>query len=235
MRILRLPKTLRWIAACAFLLMLTIVAYRVVIFFLFKDLFVNGTPSVTAAFLLGLAFDARIMAIVTVLAFALSFWPGIHYFKTKTGKNVAICLFAVALFVIHIFYMADIAHLRCFGERLNGAIISDLAKNTNRGNYFIKKMEWFILLASSIVLVLVFILVTSKTHKLIAKARSTSNSSVRIFWNSFLFVFLVILIYGGFRTRPLSIDSVSKNYNKQALQFAITPFDSFFGSLPKKH
>jgi hypothetical protein len=152
MSLTRLPKTTRWIfiAACLFFVLLTL--YRVVLYAIFSNLFTGSRPGILQAFVLGASFDARIMTLIIFFIYALSFWPGIHYFKTSAGKKLALGLFGFAAVIIHLFYMADLVHLKCFHERLNGSIISELAKHTPKGNLFLGKIDW---LPMTAVLVLV--------------------------------------------------------------------------------
>jgi len=203
------------------------VAYQV-----FSNLFANAEPGVLPSFLLGVAFDARIAAIISVVLYTLGFWPGIHYFKDKAGKILSLWLIGFSMAFVHLFYMADLVHLKCFHTRLNGAIISDLAKHTARGNLFLQKVDWIVMLATMAFVIWVVVFVMKKMHRYFSKTKHGPAKSRRTAWHVAVYLFFIIAIYGGFRLRPLSASTLT-GYNAEAVQLALTPFESFFGTMPQ--
>lgn len=218
---------------CALLLFVLFTLYRLTIYLLFADVFAAVKPAVGTAFLLGAAFDMRVVAIIILFIYTLSFWPGVHYFKTKVGKKLALWLFGLSLAIVHIFNMADIVHLKCFKARLNGSIIPELAKHTPKGSLFMSKIEWMPMLASMVVIVWLFLFLVNKAYKLIAKMRGTDRPGMRIGWQLVIFLCCGIFIYGGFRARPLSIGSALKSHNSAVVQLALTSFESVIATLPR--
>jgi hypothetical protein len=128
--------------------------------------------------------------------------------------------------------MADLVHLKCFHERLNGSIISELAKHTPKGNLFLAKIDWLPMTAVLILVVWVVIFILGKLHKNISNIRGVSKTGSRTAWHAVVFVLCIICMYGSFSTRPLSRNTAAKKYNGSAVQLALTPPESFFTSLP---
>jgi protein-S-isoprenylcysteine O-methyltransferase Ste14 len=131
--------------------------------------------------------------------------------------------------------MADIVHLRVYGSRLNTNIISDIAKGTERGTAFMKRVEWLPVIGSMVLVCLLFLLVASYSHKRIVKMKSTDATIVRVGWQVLLTLACIFFTWGGFGLRPLSVKRVSANYNRPAVQLAATPFESLASSMPEVH
>jgi len=230
-----MPKTTRWILLFFVLLLILLTGYRIVTYFIFSNLFLAAKPGVLPAFLLGIAFDARIAALIIIILYTLGFWPGIHYFKDKAGKAVSIWMMGFSIAFIHFFYMADLVHLKCFHTRLNGAIIPDLAKHTARGNLFLNKVDWLAMLAMMALITWVVVFLMKKSHRWISKLRGNPPKTSRTASHIAVYIICMIALYGGFRFRPLAAESVSRNYNAEAIQLALTPLESCLGTLPGMH
>ena len=227
-----MPKTIRWIIFSALLLFVLLSAYRYCIYLVFHDIFSGAKADTARAFWYGLRFDGRIVGIATLLMFLFSFYPGKHYFRSEEGRKLALWLFGFFITLILVFYIADIAYLRNFDQRLHGSIISDLAKNTDKGRVYKSKTEWFAITAIMVATIVIYVFVMNKIHGVISNMKGTANSGKRITWQLILILFCLVSIYGNIALRPLTVSSASSQLNEPALKLASDPFDAFFSTLP---
>ena len=93
MAIQRMPKTIRWIGICALLLLAVLSLYRIGIYQLFPDVFSGAKKNAAQAFWFGFRFDVRLVAAISLFMIAISFWPGLHFFKWEGGKKIALFLY----------------------------------------------------------------------------------------------------------------------------------------------
>ncbi|MES2646794.1 MAG: hypothetical protein V4717_07975 [Bacteroidota bacterium] len=234
MRLFRLPKTIRWILFSALLLLVLLTVYRVVVYLLFQDDFPGIKEGCKLAFWYGLRFDLRIIGTITLLLFLFSFYPGKHYFKSEEGKKVALWISGFLVTVTLLLYAADIAYLRNFNQRLNGSIISDLAKNTLKGNVYKTKTDWAPIAIIIIAFTIMFIFLMNKMHGIINNLKGNANYVNRLWWQTILVLFCFLVIYGGFEKRPLTTSIAAKRLTPSQLALSLNPFESLLSTLPAK-
>ncbi|CAN5426281.1 hypothetical protein BH10BAC3_BH10BAC3_26400 [soil metagenome] len=234
MAIFRLPKTIRWIVVCAILLLILLTAYRYCINLLFPNLFAGIKTGLGNAFWYGLRFDVRIVGGLTLLMFLLSFYPGKHYFRSEEGKKVALWVYGFFITMILVFYAADIAYLRNFNQRLNSSIISDLAKNTEKGIVFKTKTEWLAITGTMIAVIVFFILLANKLHGFITNMKGSGNTGKRITWQVITIIVCVLAMYGSFTLKPLSVSTAASRLTAAQLALALNPFEALFNTLPER-
>lgn len=200
-------------------------------FFFEKE--VNGT-ALWQAYWMGLRFDCRIVASISLLMILISLWPGLHFFKTSAGKFTSIVLYCLFTAGVLIFYTADFIYLLRFNRRLNGTLVSDLAKGTEKGGIYRHNIPWFALILVIAILLWLSFLFFRQAHKTISKSGGYDQKLVRIYWQSLVVIISCFLIYGRIGAPPLSESLASKQLSPVAAALAVTPPESFFTTLPIK-
>lgn len=227
-----MPKTIRWIGICAILMLVFMSCYRLGIYWAFSGTFSDAKSYTGQAAGYGFLFDARWVAIASLFMFLLSFWPRLHFFKWKEGKKMAVVIYGILFFFLVLLYAADVAYLHSFGQRLQGSLISDTAKGTEKWQVYKTGNMWWLLLLVIAMLTWSFIVAIIKAHKAIHKTRSRDNSGARLFWQILLAVICGIAIYGNIGRRPLSASALSGTLAPSAWQLSLNPFESSYYSLP---
>lgn len=234
MGLFRLPKTIRWIFSSAIMLITLLAAYRFSIYQLFPNLFGTLKTGAANAFWYGLRFDGRLVGTITLLLFLASFYPGKHFFKSEEGRKVALWVLGFLLTGTLAFYVLDIAYLRNFNERLNGSLISDLAKNTEKGMLYKNRTEWFAIVPGTVVIIVLCVYGWRKMHGVINDMKGTANFGKRLGWQVVLVLLCCVCIYGSFSLHPLTKRTAAQKLTPAQLTLALNPFESFFSTLPGK-
>lgn len=227
-----MPKTIRWIGICALLLLAVLSLYRIGIYQLFPDVFNGAKKNAAQAFWFGFRFDVRLVAAISLFMIAISFWPGLHFFKWEGGKKIALFLYGFFATLILLFCLFDIGYLHSFGMRLQGTLIGDIAKGTEKWSVFKSKTPWMPLSVGIVVLVWLFVFLIDKLHKVINKSRTTDHRTVRSFWQIVMLLICIITIYGRLAMQPLSLTSLPGQLPAAVTQLAANPFESLLSSLP---
>jgi hypothetical protein len=232
MALLKMPKTIRWVGICALLMLVIMSLYRFTVYQFFPEVFVGVKSNSGQAFWYGLRFDARLVAMVSLFMLLLSFWPGLHFFKWTIGKKMALFLYGFFFTIILLFCVMDVGYLHSFGLRLQGSLVSDIAKGTEKWKAYNAGTAWIPLVAGMGVLAFAFIFLINKFHKSIGKSRGTDSHNVRRFWQISTVLICLILIHGRFAKQPLSFSLLSKRLPAGISRLSANPFESLYSSLP---
>ena len=114
-------KNVKWVGWNGLLLLLLLAIFRGIFFLVFKN---PNSENVLDAFLMGLRFDIRVIAIPSLTIWILSCLPFLNPFiKTRAAKfwNTIYLLLA---FIIFIIYTADFGHYAYLHQRLNASVLS---------------------------------------------------------------------------------------------------------------
>src|SRR5436190_11828539 len=103
----RIPKLLQWIIVTMLMLLILMFFYRV---FFFSHYSQPGRPITGSAFLLGLRYDARVVATIGLAMMLLCFIPILDPFKTTKAKRFWVIILTVIFLVFLLFYVADFYH-----------------------------------------------------------------------------------------------------------------------------
>ena len=199
---------------------------------MFHDVFSCAKKNEGQEFWFGFRFYLRLVAAVSLFILAISFWPGLHFFKWAEGKKIALFLYGFFAALILLFCLFDIGYLHSFGMRLQGTLIGDIAKGTEKWSVFKSKTPWMPLSVGLVVLVGLFVFLINKLHKVINKSRTTDHRAVRSFWQIVMLLICIVAIYGRFAMQPLSLTSLRGQLPAAVTQLAANPFESLFSSLP---
>jgi hypothetical protein len=234
MQLLRMPKTVCWILTCAVIFLLVMSGYRLGLSWFF-NYFSISKAEINTTFWTGFRFDARIIGGFSLLMLLLSFWPGMHFFKTSLGRNTALCFYGLFTLILTLVYTADAVSVFVLKTRLTGTLISDLVKNTQNGVLFKTGAPWFLITLIVILFVFFLFLVFKTLHGRISKKKSAYSDTKypRVTWQIAMILMCAIGVYGTVNMRPLTANSFVTKVSPQSFQLAINPLESFIYTMPK--
>ena len=103
----RIPGLLRWVMLSMLLLLVGMSCYRLFFFYTYS---LPGRPFTGSTFILGLRFDARIVAVIGLSMLLLCIIPFLNPFRTKAAKKFWVVLLSLVFLV---FLLAYILLLGC--------------------------------------------------------------------------------------------------------------------------
>ncbi len=223
----RIPRLLRWIVSVQLIFLLVMTLLRLLFFISFHP---AGKPFSGLAMLMGLRFDLKFTAILSVAILVLCSIPFINPIKNYNAKRVWNILIPLVFFTTLLFYAVDYYHYDYIQQRLNASILNyfnDAAITVNMGlqSYPVVKVSLLILVITAIAIVVFRMLLSNyQTQYVIDKRKG-------IGWYIAFFVLFALGIFGKIGQFNLRwSDAFTLNDNFKA-NLALNPFQSFFSSL----
>ncbi|HSN60655.1 MAG TPA: hypothetical protein VLR49_06960, partial [Ferruginibacter sp.] len=119
----RIPGLLKWIFISMFLLLVLMFFYRLFFFYSYS---LPGRPFTGSTFLLGLRYDARVVAAIGLGMLLLCLVPFLNPFKNKTAKKGWVIMLTIVFLVFLLVYVTDFYHYDYLQQRLNASVINFL-------------------------------------------------------------------------------------------------------------
>lgn len=226
-----MPKTIRWIILCAILFLVVLSIYRLGIYYLFPEVFEGAKPGIGQAFWWGLRFDGRVVAVISLLMVLTSYWPGLHFFRGNMGKWTAISFYGFFMTILLLCCIAEIGYLNSFHLRLQGTLLFDFAKSTDKWQVYRSKSPWLVFFLLVVGMVSLFVFFIKILHQQISKAKRSNKGAVRRYWQVFLVIICLLAIYGRVGVGPLTVSKLSGQVDKPVLDLALNPVESVWHSL----
>lgn len=228
--LIRMPKTLLWVTNLFFLLLLLFTCYRVSIFLAFKPANLAG-EQVSSAFLLGLRYDLRWIAIALFPIVFFSILPSLSPFYSTSNKKYWTWYLAILTFVIFFFFAAG------FGSfSYNQTPLDAGAMNFAEDFTISVKMIWqtyplLWMLGGLLVAVLSFRWMYHKSHwQVISQTEGMGIPHRQGFFIGGLLL-LSLLIHGSFSLQPLKREDSFRFQQSFLSYLAINPLQNFVGTL----
>jgi phosphoglycerol transferase MdoB-like AlkP superfamily enzyme len=224
----RIPFVIRWILQFTFLLLLLMFLYR---WFFFHTYSQPGRPFSGTAFILGLRYDARVVAVVGIVMLLVCAVPSFNPFKNgaaKRGWGISLGLLSLIFSVV---YIADYYHYDYLQQRLSASMINFLPDagisfNMVRQTYPVGPI------VISLVIVLSFFAwfnVWVLGRMMASHKRSPMKKSTPFFIGAA--VLMGVLIFGRIGQYPLRWSDAFTLGDDFKGNAALNPFQSFFSSL----
>ncbi len=225
----RFPKIIRWILAVMVLLLLMMTAYRFFFFFHYRT---GKRPFSGSVFLLGLRYDARIVAVLGLAMLLLCSIPVINPFKNNKAKAGWTIFLSILFLVFLVFYGADFYHYDYLKQRLNASVLNFLQDAGISAN-----MMWQTYpLVKICIMLLLFVVSFAVWHKkllsgLIRKTELQSNKRIKIISHILFILLLAVLTFGKLGQYPLRWSDAFAFGDDFKASASLNPFQSFFSSL----
>ena len=233
MQKLKVPRYIQWIVLTGviFLVLMTLLRLLLVVVFGNNVVYSSMVPS----FMLGIRYDLRMVAIVSVVVFLIGSIKALNPIQTRAGRAIGFWLYGVFITVFCVLYAVDFFHYAYLSQRLNGSVLnySEDAKISTTMVWQSYPIIKFIL--GLIIGVVSLLYVVRITYNFILSRPITSVKATRIGWGIAFFLLLGVSVFGRVGQFPLRwSDAFSLNSDFKS-QVALNPFQSFFSSLSFRH
>lgn len=199
----RVPPRLRFLLAIFSINLLIFLIFRISFLLYFKP---EAQPlfskNILKAFFIGIKFDARLSAWISLPFFLLSWLPFFSIAKSKSGKKIWVLYFSILIGIIVFLYSVDFGVYSYVQSRLNATLINELEN--------LDISVKMVLQSYPVIIVIPLIIIGSFLYsKLLRKIISifeknfVPNKIVSVFSHLFLIIFLIIVIYGRLSQFPL--------------------------------
>ncbi len=228
----RVPVLLRWIFISMFLLLVLMFFYRLFFFYTYSK---PGLPFSGSAFLLGLRYDARVVAVIGLAMLLLCLLPFLDPFKNKWAKKGWVITLSIVFLIFLIVYAADYYHYDYLQQRLSASVINFLpdAKIS-----FGMMRQTYPLFSITAVIIILLLLNVWFNKKLLGRMGNTAAMPAKKY-NKWYFitaaVLMAVLIFGKIGQYPLRWSDAFSLSNDFKAHTALNPFQSFFSSLKFKN
>lgn len=229
-RVVNLPLLIRWILSvgCIFLMLMTILRITMFIFFNKQG---YSFSNVTDAFILGLRYDLRSVALTSLVMLIVGSMKPLHPFHSRFGKRLWLILLGIVSLILLVFYVTDFAHYSYLGQRLNASALNyteDAAISLNMvwQSYPVIKLVIGIGLATAVLMWLM-----QRSHRRIQKSGSQVTRRKKILAFIIAFLLLGLAIFGKLNQYPLRWSDAFALGSDYKANLALNPFESFFNTL----
>lgn len=228
----RIPKLLQWIIISMFLLLILMFFYRLFFFYYYSQ---PGRPITGSAFLLGLRYDARVVAAIGLTMQLLCLFSLLDPFKNRKAKSFWVFALTFLFVVFLVFYVSDFYHYDYLQQRLSASVF----------NFLPDAKISFTMMAQTYPLFYISLLIVAMTwlyswiNKRILFAVDKSAVTVPNRKKKWFFIIggilMGLIIFGRLGQYPLRwSDAFSLNDDFKS-NAALNPFQSFFSSLKFKN
>jgi phosphoglycerol transferase MdoB-like AlkP superfamily enzyme len=228
----RVPVLLQWIIISMVILLVLMFFYRLFFFYTYS---IPGRPVSGSAFLLGLRFDARIVAVLGLSMLLLCLIPYLNPFKNSPAKKLWTIVLTLVFGIFLLVYVADFYHYDYLQQRLNASVVNFLPDAAISFNMMSESYPLLTISAAFIILILVFAWINSA---LLQRLTKKERLPVKKYTKAYFIVtglLLALLIFGKVGQYPLRWSdafSLGDDFKGNA---ALNPFQSFLSSLKFKN
>lgn len=232
---LRIPRYIRWIGSTGIFFLLLMTALRIILVYVFRTPSQKDTILIDA-YLMGLRFDLRIVAIGCLVVFLIGSIPPLHPLQKKWGKRVSFWLWGVFITVLAVFYIIDFGNFAYLSQRLSATLLNyaEDTKISLRMAWQTYHLGWTILGLALIIIVLLSVIRVFYNRALQQPGPATRKN--RIIWGIIFFLLLGLGIFGRVGQYPLRwSDAFGIQGGDFAANVALNPLQSFFSTLNFRH
>lgn len=219
---------IQWILKISAMLLLLMTAYRIFFFLYYRE---SAVPFSGSALLLGLRFDARVVAVVALSVFILSSFPLLNPFRKQTARGIWAILFTIVFLCILIVYVSDFYHYDYLRQRLSASVLIFLEDAAISA-----QMMW-----ETYPVVIILLLLAAMTYgwyrlmkywlRNSALPLQTMRKKHRILLTVFFVIVTGTAIFGKIGQYPLRWSDAYTLGNEFKAGVALNPFQSFFSTM----
>ncbi|KAA5537412.1 sulfatase-like hydrolase/transferase [Taibaiella lutea] len=225
------PKNIKWLLGCGILFLLLMTVLRIVFLNIFPAPSGSQPVPVAEILWLGLRFDARIIAIVSLILFLKGLVPFLNPFETRAGKRFALIVWSVFIIIIGIFYAVDFANYAYLNERLNASLLNYVADAETSASMMWQTYPVIKIIVAIVIALLAFLFIIKLLYRKIKKDNIVLTRQSKGIYGIGYFLLLALLIFGRVGQYPLRWSDAFSMGNDYASNAALNPFQSFASSL----
>lgn len=227
---LPIPRIIKWILYLDIFFLVIMSVLRVGTWWIFKTDQVLLSESIPV-FILGLRYDARVVAVFSAIILLIGSIPFLYPFKSATAEKGWLSfagLFSVILIVI---YVSDFLHLRYLSQRLNASALSFLQDAKISSAMVWQTYPVIRILLGITICTIIFIWIISILYKKVASSRKKPAKAQRLTWFFICFFIFALAIFGRIGQFPLRWSDAFNTGSDFKANIALNPFQSFLSTL----
>ncbi len=225
----QIPRTLRWLFLTAVFLLLLMSFARWASFQVFRLPLADSGP-MGRTFWLGFRFDARTIAIVTLVAGLLTAIRPLDPFHNPRAKKGWAWFWGIVSFILVVFYTVDYLHFRYLNQRLNASALSFLQDAGISASMVWQTYPVVRILIAVAALTFLMIVVIRLILRRTAAAPSRYNKGVRLVSYVLAFLAAALAIFGRVGQYPLRWSDAFNLGSDFKANIALNPIQSFASS-----
>ena len=186
---------------------------------------------VISAFILGLRYDLRVVAIILVTMLVFGSIRPFNPFNSKTAKKVWMVLLGITSFILLFFYTVDFAHYSYLTQRLNASVLNYLEDTSISLNMVWQSYPVIRLILALLIGTVFMLWLLNRLYKRVEKKPGIASKKIRVTSFVFLFLLLGLAIFGKINQYPLRWSDAFALGSDYKANLALNPFESFLNSL----
>ncbi len=223
-----LPKAFRFIIITAISFLVCMMLYRFFFFFHYRP---QGKPFSGSAMLMGLRYDLRIVAVISLASFIIFAFPFADPFKKRSAMKVMTAILAVVFIIFLIFYGSDFYYYDYLRQRLSATVINFLQDAGTSAKmmwqtYPLVRLFLFIIIATWL-----FICLIKKLFRRVNERATIIGKNKKILLNTVFVLLCAFAIFGKAGQYPLRWSDAFSLSDDFKAHTALNPFQSFFSSM----
>ena len=223
----RVPRLIRWIFSVFLIFLLVMTIFRFLFYFEFNP---PGKAFSGSAFIMGLRFDAKFIAMIGLAMLLLCVVPFLNPFKNPGAKRFWNIFLPLLFLIMTIFYCADYYHYDYLHQRLNASVLNYLQ---DAGISMQMMWQSYPLLKIGIAVILLLALAVFIFSRLLFTYLQKQRNQKRrgIFFYILFFLLLGAMVFGKNSQFPLRWSDAFTLSDTFKANLALNPFQSFFSTL----
>ena len=202
-----------------------------VVLFMFFNKQGNSIEDLSETFLLGLRFDLRVVALLSIFLLVIGSIPWMHPFRGGWTKKFWIALLGTVSFLLLFFYFVDFAHYGYLGQRLNASVLNYLQDTAISMNMVWQSYPLIKLIIALALLTAILVWLIRVSYKAIQPEQIAVSRRTRILSFIIFFILLGLVIFGRINQYPLRWSDAFALGSDYKANLALNPFESFFNTL----
>jgi phosphoglycerol transferase MdoB-like AlkP superfamily enzyme len=227
---IKMAKTLLWVVNLLFIFLLIFTLYRLITFFAFRPATFSG-QQVLAAFLLGLRYDLRWIAIVLLPIVAISSFSSLSPFYSARNKKWWTLYLAITTLVLFFFFAAGFGSFTYNQTPLDAGAMNFAEDFTISLRMIWQTYPLIWMLGGLLVAVLFFRWMYHKSHWQVVTQTDGKGFQHRPPFFLVAVLLLLGLIHGSFTMEPLKRRDCFRFQDPFLSYLAINPLQNFVGTL----
>ncbi|MFT3910652.1 MAG: sulfatase-like hydrolase/transferase [Ferruginibacter sp.] len=228
----KIPRILRWVFSVMLMFLILMSIYRLFFFFHYRPL---NRPFSGSSFLLGLRYDARLVAILGLSMLILCAIPFFNPFKKTGAKRFWTTILTLVFIWCLFFYGADFYHYDYLHQRLSASVLNYLQDAGISVNMMWETYPLLKITLLFIVLVLLFVLWHRRLIGKFQNKPAVAKSKVNTVYYTLFMIILGLFTFGKLGQYPLRWSDAFIFTDEFKSSTALNPFQSFFSSLSFKN
>ena len=225
----KIPRTIRWVLAVFLLLVLFMSAARVFSWYVFRIPMADTGPT-SRTFWLGLRYDARVAAAISLVVLAATSFLPLDPFRNERSRPLWKGFFIIVTLALVMFFVTDFLHFRYLNQRLNASALSFLEDARISAGMVWQTYPVFRLTITVIGVTWIIVALIMFLYRYIAFRWDPPAKITRIVSFILVLVFFCICIFGRIGQYPLRWSDAFNLGNDFNANIALNPIQSFFSS-----